>query len=168
MLREDTDGKLQIGVCRSDGTEPLTSCDDSPTRFAGAPSGREPLSQPRGNSLPDKWFLPALFRLPPGGSSRPQAGEGVRVHNGFHFLRLSDSPKENNLPTHNNPLTPQTGAWTNTDLPYRATAPPRSCPHSRAAPPPQWPRAMPPPRRSPPEYPRGGPGAAQRHRHPPR
>ena len=193
MLREDTDGKLQIGVCRSDGTEPLTSCDDSPTRFAGGlpagrsqrgsarhwrpfttalplryPSGREPLSQPRGNSLPDKWFLPALFRLPPGGSSRPQAGEGIRVHNGFHFLRLSDSPKETNLPTHNNPLTPQTRAWTGTDLPYQAAAPPRSCPYSRGAPPLGWPRGEPLPRKSPPEYPRGEPTAAPRHRPPPR
>ena len=64
----------------------------SSTRFAGAPSRREPFVLSRGNPLPDKRFLPALFRLPPGGSSRPQAGEGERGHNDFHFLRLSDYP----------------------------------------------------------------------------
>ena len=134
LICEKFKSVFQIWVCRSDGTEPLTSCDDSPTRFAGGlpagrsqrgfarhrrpfttalplryPSRREPLFQPRGNSLPDKWFLSALFRLPPGGSSRPQAGEGVRVHNGFHFLRLSDSPTNPNFPPKNpkRPKAPQ-------------------------------------------------------------
>ncbi|MBO5511047.1 MAG: hypothetical protein J6B24_04870, partial [Clostridia bacterium] len=42
---------FQIWVYRSDRKECLTSRDDSPTRFAGAPSEREPFAQTRGNSL---------------------------------------------------------------------------------------------------------------------
>ena len=87
---------LQIAVYRFDRKEFLASWDNSPTRFAGAPSRREPFALPRGNSLPDKWFCPALLRLPPGGSSRPQAGEGVRVHSGFILVSVNkptDKPK---------------------------------------------------------------------------
>ena len=51
------------------------------------------------------------------------------------LTRRPNSPKNCNLPTHNNPLTPQTRAWTNTDPPYPGAAPPRSSPRSRAAPP---------------------------------
>ena len=63
---------IQIWVWRSDRKECLTSRDDSPTRFAGAPSEREPFAQTRGNSLPDKRFLPAPKAPSPRGL-RPQA-----------------------------------------------------------------------------------------------
>ena len=78
----------------------------SSTRFAGAPSRREPFVLSRGNPLPDKRFLPALFRLPPGGSSRPQAGEGERGYRNTRFAtgsRLTDKPQFEILPPAKNP-----------------------------------------------------------------
>ena len=134
------------------------------------PASREP---PRRGSLlprPAETLYPTSdsYPRPKAPSSRGLRPQAVGEFTVMGIFTLSNSSTNPNLPTHNNPLTPQTRAWTNTDPPYQGAAPPRSSPHSRGAPPPQWPRATPHPRKYPPEYPRGEPTTAPRHRPPPR
>ena len=83
---------FQIRVYRSDRKECLTSHDDSPTRFAGAPSEREPFAQTRGNSLPDKRFLPAPQGSLPEGAP-PAGGGGVYRHGHFYPFKQFDKPE---------------------------------------------------------------------------
>ena len=108
---------IQIWVCRSDGKECLTSRDDSPTRFAGGlpagrsqrgsarhrrpfttalplryPSEREPFAQTRGNSLPDKRFLPAPQGPLPEGAP-PAGGGGVYRHGHFYPFKQPAKPQ---------------------------------------------------------------------------
>ena len=108
---------LQIWVYRSDRKECLTSRDDSPTRYAGGlpagrsqrgsarhrrpfttalplryPSEREPFAQTRGNSLPDKRFLPAPQGSLPEGAP-PAGGGGVYRHGHFYPFKQPDKPQ---------------------------------------------------------------------------
>ena len=107
----------KIGVYWSDGTKCPASRYDSPTRFAGGlpagrsqrgsarhrrpfttalplryPSEREPFAQTRGNSLPDKRFLPAPQGSLPEGAP-PAGGGGVYRQGHFYPFKQFDKPK---------------------------------------------------------------------------
>jgi len=65
-----------------------------PLRGSPLPEGASSLA-PR-KSVARQVILPRAPRLPPGGSSRPQAGEGERAQKNTRFLsgnKLTDKPK---------------------------------------------------------------------------
>ena len=87
-------GEVQIWVYRSDIKECLTSRDDSPTRFAGAPSEREPLPRPAEISYPTSDSYPRPKAPSPRGL-RPQAVGEFTV---MGIFTLSNSSLNPNLP----------------------------------------------------------------------